>query len=189
MTLPAQFPRLETERLILRELTLDDKEAVFHNYSDDETTEFIMEPMTGLKQAEDIIQEFIDGFKQGKSIFWAVVLKESNTFIGTCSYESFSLGDFRGEIGYDLSKGYWGQGLMTEAVQAIIRYGFECLGLNRIEAHTFPQNTRSIILLRRLHFQEEGTFRQNSYFKGKFWDEVFFSLLKEDWLQQQIQNG
>jgi ribosomal-protein-alanine N-acetyltransferase len=74
MTLPAQFPRLETEQLILRELTLDDKEAVFQDFSDDETIEFIMEPMTSLKQAEDIIQEFIDGFKQGKSTFWAVVL-------------------------------------------------------------------------------------------------------------------
>ena len=74
MTHPAQFPRLETERLILRELTLDDKDAVFQNFSDDETVEFIMEPMTSLKQAEDIIQEFVDGFKQGKSIFWAVVL-------------------------------------------------------------------------------------------------------------------
>jgi ribosomal-protein-alanine N-acetyltransferase len=173
MKLTGQIPRLETERLILRELTLGDKDAVFQNFSDDETTEFIMEPMTSLKQAEDIIQEFIDGFKQGKSIFWAVVLKESYAFIGTCSYESFSLGDLQGEIGYDLSKGYWGQGLMTEAVQAIIRYGFECLGLNRIEPHTFPQNTRSISLLCRLHFKEEGTFRQNSYFKGKFWDEVF----------------
>ena len=83
----------------------------------------------------------------------------NNTFIGTYSYGSFSLGYFRGEIGYDLSKGYCGQGLMTEAVQAIINYGFECLGLNRIEAHTFPQNTRSVSLLRRQHFKEEGTFR------------------------------
>ena len=94
------------------------------------------------------------------------------------------MGDLRGEIGYDLSKGYWGQGLMTEAVQAIINYRFECLELNRIEAHTFPQNTRSVSLLRRQHFKEEGTFRQNSYFKEKFWDEVFFSLLKEDWVKQ-----
>lgn len=183
--LPAHFPQLETERLTLRQLTLDDKEAIFQNFSDHETTKYIMKPMTNVEQAENIIQEFIDGYKQGKAIFWAVVLKKDDTFVGTCSYECLQWDDFRGEIGYDLSKTYWGQGLMTEALQAIIEYGFECLGLNRIEANTFPENSRSINLLRRLHFQEEGTFRQHSFFKGKFRDEVFFSLLREDWLRQR----
>jgi ribosomal-protein-alanine N-acetyltransferase len=175
---------LETERLVLRELILEDAPAIFQNYSDAEATEFIMEPLTSLEQAQNLVQEFIDEYKQGERVFWAVVLKENNAFLGTCSYEGFHWEDFRAEIGYDLTKGYWGRGFMTEAVQAVIRYGFESLGLNRIEASTFPQNNRSISLLRRLHFQHEGTFRQNSWFKVKFWDEVFFALLKEDWVKQ-----
>lgn len=140
-----------------------------------------MELLTTLEQADEILQDFIKGFKQGKNLFWAIELKKDLAFAGTVCFESFEWRDLRGEIGYDLSKAYWGQGLMTEALQAIIEYGFECLGLNRIDGYVDVENARSIKVLRRLHFTEEGILRQHSCVKGQFRDEVVYSLLKQEW--------
>jgi ribosomal-protein-alanine N-acetyltransferase len=179
--LPEQFPSLETERLILRQLTSADREVIFQNYSTLESTQFIMEPLTTLEQADEILQDFIEGFKLGRNLFWAVELKKNHAFTGTVCFESFEWGDLRGEIGYDLSKGFWGQGLMTEALQVVIDYGFECLGLNRIDGYVDVENASSIKVLRRLHFTEEGVLRQYSCVKGQYRDEVVCSLLKQEW--------
>ena len=179
--LPDQFPRLETDRLILRQLTPTDRDMIFQNYSTLESTQYIMEPLTTLDQADEILQDFIEGFKQGKNLFWAVEIKKDHAFAGTVCFESIEWRDLRGEIGYDLSKAHWGQGLMTEALRAVIDYGFECLGLNRIDGYVDVENTRSINVLRRLNFTEEGVLRQYSWVKGQYRDEVVCSLLKQEW--------
>jgi RimJ/RimL family protein N-acetyltransferase len=122
--LPERFPSLETKRLVLREITLTDKQAIYRNYSDQETTRFIMEPLTRLKQAEEIIQTFQNGYHEGKAVFWGVSLKSNPALIGTCSFEDIQSEDHRAEVAYDLGKIYWGKGYMSEAMQAILSYGF-----------------------------------------------------------------
>ncbi|MDF1540809.1 MAG: GNAT family N-acetyltransferase [Candidatus Thorarchaeota archaeon] len=132
------FPQLETKRLILREIGLQDAEGVFQNFSDEEITDIIgMGSLSTLKDAEEIIGEFQAYFEKGTGLAWAVVLKENDRFIGICTYEELDKHNSRGEIGYDLLRDYWGKGLMSEALRAVISYGFEELELNRIDAHTF----------------------------------------------------
>ncbi|MCP4541333.1 MAG: GNAT family N-acetyltransferase, partial [Chloroflexi bacterium] len=138
-TFPKQFPRLETERLILRALTPDDAQAVLRNFSDPEVVEHLMEPFTSLAQAESIVGEFIAAFEKRKGLFWAVTLKQGGAFLGTCSFESVEL-DKLGEVGFDLTPPHWGKGLMSEALRAVMGYGFECLGLTEIEAFTSIHN-------------------------------------------------
>jgi ribosomal-protein-alanine N-acetyltransferase len=70
---------------------------------------------------------------------------------------------------------------MTEALHAVIRYGFEKMRLNRVQAIIDSENTFSIKLVHRLGFKNEGVLRQRSYFKGQFRDDACFSLLKEEW--------
>jgi len=167
---PVEFPRLETERLILQELTSDDSEAIFQNFSDEDVTRYFMaEPFTRLEQAQSLVEAFIDEFKQGKSIMWVLVLKGSDVCIGTCNFMVQSSSCV--EMGYDLAKAHWGKGLMSEATSAIIDYGFSCLGCGKIEADTMSHNARSINLLQRLGFRLDDVRKDGHY----------FSLLKESW--------
>lgn len=187
-TTPPAFPRLETERLILREMKSNDKEDIFQSFSDENVTKyFSMNPFTSVKDSEKIIKRAQDLFEQGKGIQWGIVTKEGSNLIGTCGFETWRKESFRGEIGYDLRQSHWGKGFMSEALQAIIQYGFEHMGLNRIEATTRSDNTRSINMLYRLGFKMEGILRERVYWEGTFYDQVFVSLLKKEWIQRTFQ--
>jgi ribosomal-protein-alanine N-acetyltransferase len=124
LLVPEQFPRLETERLVLREINLTDKQTIYRNYSDQEITRFIMEPLSQTEQAEEIIQSFTDRYQKSEAIFWGVSLKSDPTLIGTCCFEDIQWDDHRAEVAYDLGKDYQGKGYMSEAVQAMLCYGF-----------------------------------------------------------------
>jgi ribosomal-protein-alanine N-acetyltransferase len=162
---PKDFPTIETERLILREITNADRQEVYHNFSDREVAQwFFEEPYTRIEQADEIIQAFIDEFARGEGLTWGIARKESGQrLIGTCGYGEVSLGE-RGEIGFDLAKEQWGQGLMSEALKAVVEYGFRALDLRRIEAHTYSNNTRATRLLERLGFQLEEVRDDSHYY-------------------------
>ncbi|MFW9910419.1 MAG: GNAT family N-acetyltransferase [Candidatus Thorarchaeota archaeon] len=186
MSTNSPFPILETNRLVIRQLTIDDSENWFKNLSDDEVAVLIgMEPLENVEESKSIIVSFILRYEKKNGMAWAIILKEDESFIGTCSYEKIDSHNLSGEIGYDLLKKYWGHGFMTEALSAIIDYGFESLGLNRIEAHTAAINQSSRNLLRRLGFFEEGIFRESSYFRGEFRDDCQYSLLRREWNKPQ----
>jgi RimJ/RimL family protein N-acetyltransferase len=99
-----------------------------------------------------MVGELISLFEQGKGIFWAVTLVNEATFLGTCSFEKITAHGC-GEVGFDLALAWWGRGLMSEALRAVIRYGFETLALKEIEALTSVHNRRAITLLTRLGFR------------------------------------
>jgi len=165
---PINFPQLETKRLVLRELTPGDSEALFKNYSDEDiSSNFMDEPFTNVGQAEKLIEAFNLEFEQGKAITWAISLIGTETCIGTCGYMIDT--SFNAELGYDLSKSLWGNGLMNEALLSIVNYGFECLDFRKIFADTLSSNSRSINLLKKLEFQLDDV-RDNSH---------YFSLTKK----------
>lgn len=178
------FPQLETKRLFLREFRPEDQEAILHLYQDPLVTEHVMEPIKTPQQAQAIVQEYAAYFRTGTGIVWAIALKGSTTVIGTCGYEVISAYDQRGEIGYDLGKAYWGQGLMKEALGAVIDHSFSTMALNRIQAYVLSANVRSVHLLKNLSFTTEGVLRDYRWFKGEFTDWELMSLLKKDWLSR-----
>jgi ribosomal-protein-alanine N-acetyltransferase len=162
--LPETFPRLETARLILRQISADDRDGIFRNFSDPEVAKwFFEEPYTRMEQVDEIIQAFSQEFEQGEGLTWAIALKGSGEFVGTCGYGEVEVGS-RGEIGFDLAKDHWGQGLMSEALQAAIDYGFERLGLGKVEAHTYAANARANRLLRKLGFRLEDVRDDAHYY-------------------------
>lgn len=186
MSTSSPFPVLETNRLVLRQLTVDDSENWFKNLSDDEVAVLIgMEPLENVEDSRSIINSFIDRYEKKNGMAWAITSKEDESFIGTCSYEKIDRHNLSGEIGYDLLKKYWGHGFMAEALSAVIDYGFESLRLNRIEAHTAAINSASRNLLRRLGFFEEGIYRESSFFRGEFRDDCQYSLLRREWNRPQ----
>lgn len=157
------IPRFETERLILRAITRDDRCAIFENYSDPDVANWFFDrPYTQIQQADQLISEFIARSAEGKGMTWAILLKKGDEFIGTCSYENFTV-ESQGEIGFDLAKRHWGHGYMTEALRVIITYGFTVLDLIKIEAITYSHNVRARRMLERLGFSvdsaDEGLHR------------------------------
>ena len=174
-----ETPSITTERLRLRPVTETDIDFVFKLFSRTETNLYSEYPdIKSLKEAEEMYVRYM---KPGSDTHFRVIIELNSTTesIGTIGFYNYITDYRRVEMGYDLLKEYWGQGYMSEAVQAIIKYGFEELGLVRIEATVDPENIRSIKVLERNGFKHEGTLRKRYYYSGKWRDELFYGLLKE----------
>jgi len=175
------FPTLETERLILREITQSDAESIYKLISNPEVIKYdSFELFTNIKQAENLIEWFNKGFKQKQAIFWGIVLKGNSELIGFCKCE-IEIPKIRADLGYDLSPDYWNKGIMTEALDPIIDYAFHTLNVNRIEGAVSTDNKGSIRVLEKSGFVKEGVLRQRSYWRGDCHDMVMLSLLREEY--------
>ena len=119
------FPRLETDRFILRRMTPGDAESIFHIFADDEVTKFYdVASFTSIDQARELIEQNLERFARGEGIRWAIARKEDDILIGTCGYNDLYKTSRRGIIGYDLARAYWGKGIITEALRVMVRDGF-----------------------------------------------------------------
>jgi len=176
------FPPLETERLVLRQLTLEDADFVFQHFSDPAVNQYLMDepPVKEIEQAQEIINFYLE--PAGKNYNrWGLVRKSDHQMIGTCGYHKWDKRYFRAEIGYDLSPGFWGKGYMREALCAVFHHGFEHMGLNRVDALVFVENERSIHLLQQLGFKQEGYLRDYFYQDEKFYDHYLLAILHGEW--------
>ena len=176
-----ETPRLETERLLLRPITVEDMGFVYELFSRPETNRYSgHEELGSLEEAEELYDKYMRPGPPSRFRV-AVELKETGEPVGTLGLYSYSERDGRAELGYDLLEEHWGRGIMTESVREVVRYGFEEIGLNRIEATIDPENTRSVRLVERLGFRREGFLRERFFYSGKRRDELVYGLLKSDW--------
>lgn len=176
------FPSLTTNRLQLRQIQSRDAEALFALFSDEETMRFYgHEPHRSLDETRASIEQAQARYTRREAIRWGITLRGKDQIIGSCSFHHFGPGFHRAETGYDLNRAYWGQGIMTEAMSAILTYGFAELRLHRVEAIIDIANERSKSLLLKLGFTYEGNLRQRYPFRDHFEDEHYFGLLKDEW--------
>jgi len=177
------FPLIETERLILRQIQGSDATALFATFSDEEVMEFSggKLPHRTVEESRAFIRQLLHWYERHEGIEWGITRKGDDTIIGTCGFHSFGEGFHRAEIGYELQRAYWEQGIMSEALRAIVTFAFATMGLSRIEAVVNEGNERSQGILRKLGFMHEGTLRQRSFFHDRFWNEDYFGLLKDEW--------
>jgi ribosomal-protein-alanine N-acetyltransferase len=181
-----EFPTLTTERLVLRELFPADAADVLIFRGDPEVQKYDDPPIHTLQEAADFIEEMRHACAAEQQQTWAVTLKGSDTVIGLVSLQYWNHhGDRyhrRAEVGYGIARASWGQGIGSEAVRAIVAYGFAQLKLNRIYARTIADNYESVRLLEKLGFVREGTQRQHSLEDdGRFHDSAIYGLLRSDW--------
>jgi len=147
------FPELTTERLILRQLTFDDKKAIFRLRSNKEVNELIeRETPKNLNQAEGFIQTCLDEFENENRVFWAMVLENTNQLIGTIVFHKVDLENNYAEIGYEMNPDYQDEGYMSEAMKVVLDFGIMSMNLKTIEAYTHHNNTASIALIEKFLF-------------------------------------
>ncbi len=170
------FPVLETKRLILRKISMNDAEDMFHLRTNEDAMKYINKPkLTSIDDAKEIIKKMNDPDR----IQWGITLKNKNKIIGTIGYHRIEKEHYRAEIGYMLHPQYWNTGLMSEAIAKVINYGFNEMKLHSMEAIINPGNTISRKILQKFYFIKEAYFKENFFFEGEFYDSEVYSLVKK----------
>lgn len=172
------FPFLQTERLRLRNIVPADAPDLFVLRSDRRVMKFLGRPLAKTEaDALAQIQLMLATQEKEEGIAWGICLKDNEVLAGTIGFWRLQKEHFRAEIGYLLHPSLQGKGLMREAMEAVLHYGFTVMNLHSVEANVNPANTASIGLLKRTGFVQEAYFRENYYDDGKFVDSAIYSLL------------
>jgi ribosomal-protein-alanine N-acetyltransferase len=166
------FPNLSTERLELRQLLTSDAAEVFRLRSDAQVNRYIDRPKANsIEDAREFINKILHS-PSDQSVYWAISLRREQKLIGAICVWNISKEDSRAEIGYELLPDYHGQGIMQEAMTAVIDHGFRNMGLRSIVAVLHPENIKSVKLL------ERNNFLINTEQKDQLENMVVYSLTK-----------
>lgn len=177
-----KIPVLETPRLVLRAFSNEDINDIFEYASVKSVTDFLpWEAHQTLDDTKAFLKMSKEMFKKYGNIDFAILLKEENKVIGGISIRKWNDNNRCADIGYVLSSKYWGRGIITEAIKRIIKYGFEDLNINRIEAHCDENNIGSYRAMEKAGMKYEGTLREKTFMKGKFINMKFYSILKSEY--------
>lgn len=151
------FPTLTTERLTLRQLSIDDQQNIFALRSDREINKYLdREPSKTIEDAINFINKVNENIAKNDSLYWAITLKDKNILIGTICLFSLSDENDNCEIGYELLTDFQGQGIMKEAVEKVIDYAFNTIKVKNIEAFFHRDNLNSIKLLEKFSFKDSN---------------------------------
>ncbi|RZJ35385.1 MAG: N-acetyltransferase [Flavobacterium sp.] len=175
------FPILESDRLFLRRISTNDVQCVFDLRSDPETMKFVPRPL--VKSHADALAHIalIDSkINNNEGINWAITCSGSDAMIGIIGHYVIKKEHFRSEIGYMILPQFCGKGLITEAVDAVLRYGFDQMKLHSVEAIIDPENIASARVLEKNGFVKEAHLRENEFYDGRFLDNVIYSKLNPD---------
>ena len=177
-----RFPVLETERLRLRMIEPGDVTAVYQIFGDEDVTRYYgLETYTTIEQAAKRIALYRQNFCKRRSLRWGITFKDDDWLLGTVGIMNWRPRFFNAALGYDLQKRFWRQGIMCEALTAVLDYAFSTMQMNRLEAFVMPQNKPSSYLLQKLGFHNEGVMREYGYWRGAFHDLILYSILRGDW--------
>ncbi|WP_430535391.1 GNAT family N-acetyltransferase [Listeria rocourtiae] len=166
-----KFPTIQTTRLTLRQITLEDSSAIFSLRSNPEVAVFQDRPLQqNIKQASTFIDKINTGIESNTWVFWGITLQETDELIGTVCLWNFSEGNTRADLGYELLPSFQGSGYMLEALKPVLKYGFAALPLQQIDGVTHTKNQRSIQLLKKLEFTLNPDFADG--------DETMYTLKK-----------
>ena len=175
------FPNLETVRLVLKQINSNDADAILALRSNDEVMKYIPRPYLKTKEdALDLIAMFDDKIENGIGINWGIYfLDEPEKLLGIIGYYRMKPEHYRAEVGYMLFPEYNGKGIVSEALQRVVQYGFKEMQLHSIEAILDPENKGSEKVLLKNGFVKEAHLIENEFYEGRFLDSMIYSLLNK----------
>ncbi|OEK00498.1 hypothetical protein BFP97_02775 [Roseivirga sp. 4D4] len=180
--------RLETDRLVLHELSWNDLDTIHAFHSIPDVAKF---NTIGIPEDVGVTKNIIKGAiedqnNKPRSIYgWSVRLKLDNTFVGETGMSPSNDRFKRGEIHYHITPDLWGQGYGTEIAKRLIKFGFEDLKLHRIEAGVATNNMGSIRVLEKSGMQREGIRRGILPIRGEWCDNYMYAILEGDYFQKE----
>ena len=180
----AAYREIETERLRLRPVTLEDVPAMFEYASDEAVTRYTFPTNQSLEETRNNIALFYLASPLGR---WGIELKENKKFIGTIDLLDLDLRLKKGSIGYVLNKDYWNQGLATEATRTVIALAFEQLGMNKLIAVHDKDNPASGRVMAKAGMQfshEEAYAMLDPHEEGRMVTRVHYVLTKEEYFAE-----
>ncbi len=178
--MPSLLPDLPLRgpRVTLRALVPGDREALFSMLSDPEVMRYWSSlPFTAVEQADELVRTAL----ADPSASIRLGIDEGGDLRGFVSLHAVSWPNRRAELGYMVGRASWGRGIAREASALVVDHALSTLGLHRLEADTDPRNERSVALLLRLGFRQEGLLRDRWFVGGEPSDTAFFGLLAREW--------
>jgi ribosomal-protein-alanine N-acetyltransferase len=175
--------KLTTQRLILREFVAEDWPTVLAYQSDPRYLRYYEWTERTEADVRSFVQRFVDRQAEEPRLKYqlAITVAGEGRLIGNCGVRLAEAGAEAGDLGYEIAPAYWGRGYATEAAEAMMRFGFEALGLHRIWAHTVAENAASQRVMEKLGMRCEGRLRETQWYKGRWWDTVVYGILEEEW--------
>ena len=174
---------IETERLILRDFVADDWQRISEYQSNPLSFRYYHWSERTAQDVQGFIGRMLNFQTQQPRIKYqmAVILKAENVLIGHCGVRMDTAGAVEADLGYDMEPKYWDHGYATEAARTMLDFGFDRLKVHRIWAACVPENIGSIHVLEKLGMQLEGRFREDRYFKDRWWDSLHYAILEKEW--------
>ncbi|MGB8648730.1 MAG: GNAT family protein [Anaerolineae bacterium] len=175
---------LTTERLVLRDFVEEDWPAVLAYQSKPEYLRYYAWTERTPKEVRAFVGMFLAHQRSDpRSKFQlAATLKTTGQLIGNCGIRMKAAGAHEADVGYELDPAHWGQGYATEAARAMVRFGFTELKVHRISSWCIADNVASAHVLEKLGMRQEGRLHENEYFKGRWWDTLFYAILEQEYI-------
>jgi len=179
------LPVLETNRLLLRKLSIDDAEAMHMYGSNDKVTKHVFwDTHKSLADTKAFIHYALNQYDNNAIAPWGIEHKQEKKLIGTIDFVRWLPEHRLAEIGYVITPEHWGKGIATEAAKKIIAFGFHHMNLVRIEAKCFSENIGSARVMEKVGMTFEGTIRKGIFIKNKHWNLKLYSILKDEFFAE-----
>ena len=178
------MPTLETQRLILRRITMKDAQDIFAYSKDPEVARHVLwDAQKDISEAKEYCRFMMRRYRQDQPSSWGIIDKRTNRLVGTIGYMEYREEHGSVEVGYSLARHMWNGGYMTEALRRVIAYTFEAMDINRIEAQHELTNPSSGRVMEKCGMKKEGVLRQRLYNKGKYVDVALYAILQSDYMK------
>ncbi len=177
----SHLPVIKTERLILRPVRMTDAQDLYEYSRDPEVARHVLwDAHRSIHQTRAYIRFLLRQYRSAAPGTFVIALRDTDKVIGTIGFMWLQQENRSAEVGYSLSRAYWNRGIMSEALRAVIEFGFVKLNLNRIEAQHESDNPASGRVMHNAGMRYEGTLRQRIYNKGRYADVELYAILRQD---------
>jgi ribosomal-protein-alanine N-acetyltransferase len=182
----SHLPELTTSRLTLRRMMVLDTDDMYEYAGRPDVTKYLTWlPHPDREYTREYLQYLGNRYAAGMFYDWAVIYEPDCKMVGTCGFTSFNCSSDSAEVGYVLNPDYWGKGIATEALSRVLEFGFEELGLHRIEAKFIEGNDRSRRVMEKVGMTFEGVMREAMLIKGGYRNIGICSILASEWKSRQ----
>lgn len=181
----ADANEIRTERLLLRPLRYRDAKDFYEYAKDEQVARYVLwDAHTSLNQTKAILRSQMMQCRQEGLLTMAITMKETRRMVGTIGLVNRDWDNHTAEVGFSLARAVWGQGLMTEALTAYLRFIFDQNIIHRIEALHDVDNPASGKVMKKAGMKEEGLLKERIYYKMRYASVRLYAAIRDEWLRE-----